>query len=183
MPREPSLPPPDSTIATARGPQSCASERKNTSIGSVSSCCAIALAQQQAPAGDDHLLLRRDQIDVVRLDQHAVLDEVDRQLGVPREELVHQALEVRRQVLDDHERHAGVLRHVVEEALERFEPAGGSADADDVLGRLGSREPSLLRRHRPLREARKPIPNGQCKQRRFPFAASRKQHMCHALSG
>ncbi|MFT3841644.1 MAG: hypothetical protein QM723_31940 [Myxococcaceae bacterium] len=38
MPREPSLPPPESTIATARAPQSCASERKKMSIGSDSSC-------------------------------------------------------------------------------------------------------------------------------------------------
>ena len=50
------------------------------------------------------------------------------------EELVHQALEVRRQVLDDDERHPGVLRQVVEEALERLEPAGGGADAHDVRG-------------------------------------------------
>ena len=45
------------------------------------------------------------EIDVVGLDEHPVLDEVDRQLGVPSEELVHQALEVGREVLDDDERH------------------------------------------------------------------------------
>ena len=135
MPREPSLPPPESTTATARGPQSCASERKNTSMGSVQLLLPILLAQQQPPARDDHLLLRRDQVDVVGLDRHPVLDEVDRQLGVPREQLVHQALEVGRQVLDDHERHPGVVRDVVEEALEGLEPAGRCADADDVGGR------------------------------------------------
>jgi len=37
MPREPSVPPPDRTTAAARRPQSCASERKNTSTGRVSS--------------------------------------------------------------------------------------------------------------------------------------------------
>ena len=54
----------------------------------------------------------RDQVDVVGLDGHPVLDQVDRQLGVPRQELVHQALEVGRQVLDDDERHAGVRRRL-----------------------------------------------------------------------
>ena len=100
---------------------------------------AIALAEQQPAAGDDHLLLRRDQIDVVGLDQHAVLDELDRQLGVAPEQLVHQALEVRRQVLDDDERHLGVGREVVEEVLERFESAGGGADADHEGRGLGGR--------------------------------------------
>ena len=94
---------------------------------------AVALAQEQPAAGDDHLLLRRNQIDVVGFDRHAVFDEMDRQQRVPRQQFVHQALEVWRQVLDDDERHPGVFREVVEEAHERIEAAGGRADADDVL--------------------------------------------------
>ena len=47
------------------------------------------------------------------------------------EQLVHQALEVGRQVLDDDEGHPACRRQGVEEALERLEPAGGGADADD----------------------------------------------------
>ena len=92
----------------------------------------IPLAQEEATAGDDHLLLGRDQVDVVGLDEHPVLDEVNRQIGVASEELVHEALEVRRQVLDDHERHAARARNVVEERLERLETTGRRADADDV---------------------------------------------------
>ena len=38
MPREPSLPLPERTTATARSPTSCASERKKRSIGSVRPC-------------------------------------------------------------------------------------------------------------------------------------------------
>lgn len=93
---------------------------------------AILLAQQQAPAGDDHLHLRRDQVHMVRLDVHAVLHEMNRERGVPGEQLVHHALEVRRQVLDDHERHPGVARQAVEESLDGVEAAGRRADADDV---------------------------------------------------
>ena len=37
IPRDPSLPPPERTTATARGPQSWASDRKKMSIGSVRS--------------------------------------------------------------------------------------------------------------------------------------------------
>ena len=92
----------------------------------------LLLAQEQAAAGDDHLVLGRDQIDVLRLDRHPVLDEVDRQLGVTGQELVHHALEVGREVLNDDERHARLLGQVVEEALDRLEPAGGGADPHDV---------------------------------------------------
>jgi len=48
----------------------------------------------------------------------AELDEVNRRVGVPRQELVHQALEVGRQVLDDDERHPARLRDVIEEGFE-----------------------------------------------------------------
>ncbi|HYJ51844.1 MAG TPA: hypothetical protein VEW04_01615, partial [Allosphingosinicella sp.] len=64
---------------------------------------------------------------MVGLDRHPVLDQMDRQRGVPREQLVHQALEVGRQVLDDHEGHAGVFGQRVEEALECVEATGGCA--------------------------------------------------------
>ena len=92
----------------------------------------IALAEEQAAARDDHLLARRDQVNVVRLDLHPVLDEGHRQLRTSRQELVHQTLEVRRQVLHDHEGHARVRGQVVEEGFERFEAPRRGADADHV---------------------------------------------------
>jgi hypothetical protein len=72
---------------------------------------------------------------VVGLDHHAILDEVNGQLGAAPEDLVHQALEVRRKVLDDDERHPALHRDVVEEMLERLQPAGRSADPHHVRRR------------------------------------------------
>ena len=92
---------------------------------------AIPLAEEEAAARDDHLLLGGDEIDVVRRDGHPVLDELDRQLRMPREQLVHQAAKVGGQVLDDDVRHPALAGRAVEESLERLEPAGGGADADD----------------------------------------------------
>jgi hypothetical protein len=92
---------------------------------------APAFAQEQLAARDDHLLLGRDQINVVRLDGHPVLAEMDRQRRTAGQDLVHQTLEVGREVLNDHERHAGVDRHVLEEPLERLEAPSRRADADD----------------------------------------------------
>ena len=104
----------------------------------------ILLAQQEPPAGDDHLVLRRIEIDVIGFDRHSVLDEVDRKFGVTSEQLVHHAFEIGRQVLDDHERHPGVLRDVVEEALDGLEPTRRCSDADDV-GRRSQRAVILSR--------------------------------------
>ena len=132
MPREPSLPLPDSTTATARSPASCASERKKMIDRQRQPVPRIPVAQQQPPLADDHLLHRRQQVDGVRLDQHLVLGLADRHRRPPRQQLVHQALEVRRQVLEDDERHPGVGREVREQPFERLEPAGRCADADDV---------------------------------------------------
>ena len=61
-----------------------------------------------------------------------VLDQAHRELRAPRQDLVHQALEVGRQVLHHDERHPGVGRHVVEEAFNRFQPTGRGTDPHDV---------------------------------------------------
>ena len=50
------------------------------------------------------------------------LDPVDRDLGVPRQQLVHQALEVGREVLHHDERQAGIQRDLVEEPFDRLQP-------------------------------------------------------------
>ena len=47
------------------------------------------------------------------------------------------ALVRRVQVLDDDEGHAAVGRHVSQELLQRLQPAGGSADADDGKSVMG----------------------------------------------
>ena len=55
------------------------------------------------------------------------------ELGVASQQFVHQALEIGREMLDDHERQAGVFRDVIEEMLDGFQPARRRADADDIL--------------------------------------------------
>jgi hypothetical protein len=64
----------------------------------------------------------------------ALRDRNRRHAGEAFQQLVHQALEVRRQVLDDDEGHARIDRHGAEKALQRLQPAGRRADADDVAG-------------------------------------------------
>ena len=127
---------------------------------------AIALAEEQAPAGDDHLLLGGDQVDVVALDRHPVGHQADRQVRPTRQQLVHEALEVGRQVLDDHERQAAVGGDVVEEPLERLEATRGGADADHVRGFAAGRSHGRRRRGR-RREGRgvvgrHGVPLGEC---------------------
>jgi hypothetical protein len=94
----------------------------------------ILVGQDQPAIANDHLLARRHQVDVVCLDQHAILGEPHRHVAVPGDQLVHQAPEIRRQMLHDHEGHPGVGRHLREQLLERFEPAGRGPDADDPRG-------------------------------------------------
>ena len=100
--------------------------------------------QVQHPVQDGHVLVGRDHVDVVRLDLHPVLDLDDRHGGGALEQLHHDALVRRVQVLDDDKGHAALLRHVAQEQLQRLQPAGGSADADDG---------EILRRLRPLERA------------------------------
>jgi len=61
---------------------------------------------------------------------------LDRHRGVPCQGLVHQALEVGREVLDQDERRTGPGGKPVEQQLDRLEPPGGGADRHDVAGRL-----------------------------------------------
>ena len=64
--------------------------------------------------------------------ERLVLGLPDGHRGPPAEQLVHQALEVGRQVLQDDEGHPGVGREPREEPLERFKSAGRCADPDDM---------------------------------------------------
>jgi hypothetical protein len=94
---------------------------------------------------DGHVLVRRDDVHAVALDLLAVLDLDHGHRRRALEQLHHRALVRRVEVLDDDVGHPAVGRHVLEELLERLEPAGRRADADDgegalVLGRrLGRR--------------------------------------------
>ena len=92
----------------------------------------LLVGKDEVPIANDHLLLRRHQIDVVGLDRHAVLGNDHRHLAVPGDQLVHQAAEVRGQMLDDDEGHPGVGRQTAEQLFERLEAACRSADPDNA---------------------------------------------------
>ena len=69
--------------------------------------------------------------DAVGLDLHAV-DRLDHAHGGRfAEQFAQHALVIRRQVLDQHERHAGVGRRGAKKALEGLEATGRRADAND----------------------------------------------------
>lgn len=55
----------------------------------------------------------------------------DRHRGAGAQQLDQQALVLRREMLDQHERHAAVGRHGGEEGPERLQPARRGADPDD----------------------------------------------------
>ena len=74
----------------------------------------------------------------MRLDHHPVLDLGDLHAGVTPDDFGEDALVVRGQVLHQYERHAriSVGGHAGEKGLERRQPPGRSANADDGEGRL-----------------------------------------------
>ena len=82
------------------------------------------------PDGSD-VRVGRDDVDVVRLDAHAVLGLADRHRRRLGQRLGEEARVRRIEVLDEHERHPGVGRERAEQLRERLEPAGRGADADD----------------------------------------------------
>src|SRR5436305_1130973 len=66
--------------------------------------------------------------------------------GEAADELLHQALVVRGEMLHHDERHAGVERNRSEKALERLEPTGRSPDSRDEFELLLLHAPSASRR-------------------------------------
>ena len=77
------------------------------------------------------LVARLEKVDRVGFDLALGLDPDNAHLRMPGQDLVHQALEVRRQMLDDDERRTGVLGEVIEELLNRRKPPGGGTNADE----------------------------------------------------
>ena len=115
--------------------------------GEVRVAGGVAGGEIQPPIDLGHPGFGGDQVDRVRLQRHFVADPVDRHPGMARQQIVHQALEVRREVLNDHEGQAAVRGHMVEEFLQGGQPSGGGADGYDEarlrrwrwLIRVGSR--------------------------------------------
>jgi hypothetical protein len=78
--------------------------------------------QVQHTVQDGHVLIGRNHIDAVRRDPQTVLDLHDRHGGCALEQLDHDTLVVRVQVLDDDKGHAAAVRHVPQEQLQASSP-------------------------------------------------------------
>jgi hypothetical protein len=92
---------------------------------------ALARQELQRPTDDDHAPVRRDYVDVVRLDRRLFVNLHDRHFRRPRQDFRQGAGVRGRQVLHQDERHAGIGRQRLEQLRERLQPAGRGADADD----------------------------------------------------
>ncbi|MDO3377294.1 hypothetical protein M3027_04065 [Geoalkalibacter halelectricus] len=88
----------------------------------------------QPASGYGQVGLRGNQVNIVGPDLHAVTGAMNRHGGVARQKIVHHALEVGGEMLDDDERHAALGRHVIKKLLQRRQPAGRGAQADDEIG-------------------------------------------------
>ena len=124
---------PDKTIPIAPSPTSWARERKKWSMGSVRAWLGSLSVSSKLAAGDDHLLLGRNEIDGVRLHGHTVLDAADGDGRPPCQQFVHEAAEVRREVLNDDEGQPRLGGHLVEELFQGFKPARRGSNAYHVL--------------------------------------------------
>ena len=74
-------------------------------------------------------LSRRDDVNVVFLDRHRFGDLQDWHPGRFLDDLVRDALVIGRQVKNDHERHAVVMRHVLEKQFDGLQPARRRSNA------------------------------------------------------
>jgi hypothetical protein len=94
-----------------------------------------ARSQPQGSILQSHGGVGRDHIDVVGLDHSAVGYFLHRDLGGTRQNAPESARVLGIEVLDQHIRHAGLFRQLVEKFGEGFEASGGRTDADDGEGR------------------------------------------------
>ena len=78
---------------------------------------------------DGHRLFCRDQIDVAGKNLHPVIYTVNGHGRLAGENFVHEAFEIRREVLDNNKGHPAIYGCVVEEMLKRFQPPGRSTYA------------------------------------------------------
>jgi len=92
------------------------------------------LEKFEDPVQDGEILVRRDDVDLVRLHLQAVPRLRDLHRSKPLDELGHDPLVGGVEVRDEDEGVAGVGRHIVEELFEGLERPGRSADAHDELG-------------------------------------------------
>ena len=102
--------------------------------GKADPSCLNRVCQLKNTVEDADVLSGRIEINAVWFDPHLILRIQKLHLRVLLQNSPQHALPFRVQVLEDHEGHAGVRRHVVEKTLKRFEPACGSPKSDDREG-------------------------------------------------
>src|SRR5207249_7876394 len=90
------------------------------------------IEEQELAVENLHALARRDYIDLVWPDRHAVLDLVDPRPRMRREQLHHLTAMIRREVLNDHESRATVRRHRREKTAQRLQSTRGSPEPHHI---------------------------------------------------
>jgi hypothetical protein len=130
-PNRPSLPIPDSTMPTPRGPSASPNERKKPSTGSRCPRGAERLVQLESTCLDDQVGTRRDDVHPVPPHRHAVDDLVDGK----RRGLAEQVHEPRRlggiEVLHHDIGRPAAGRDAPQHGLDGGQPTGRRPDADD----------------------------------------------------
>ena len=91
-------------------------------------------ADRKRVAQQRDVLARRVYIHAVALDAHLVFNLAHDHVGPRAQQLGHQAFMIRRQVLDQHEGHARMIRHSFEQPDERLQPTRRRADSHDGHG-------------------------------------------------
>ncbi len=113
-----------------RGAPALLGQRAEEMVDRHSQAAALQrLRQAQGAVPQAHVPVGRDDVDVVRLDPHSVLDLLHRQQGVSCQDLGRQAFMVGVEVLDQDEGDPGVLGHPREQVFEGVQTSGRSADS------------------------------------------------------
>jgi hypothetical protein len=108
----------------------------------------VAFGELEPPSGDGHLVFGRHEVDGIGLYLHAIVGPAHLELGMGDQELVHQAAEIRGQVLDDDERQLPGPSQPGHEPLQRLEPPGRRPHRDhepSLGGRSRCRSPHVGR--------------------------------------
>jgi len=113
--------------------------------GQAQSARCRRLKQVQKTVQNGHIPVRRNHINSVPQDLRAILDLGDFHRRGALEQLGHDALVRRVQVLDDDKRHAAALRHVSQKLLDGLESPRGGADADDGKRHVARRSDTFSR--------------------------------------
>ena len=122
----------------------------------------IIFLQAEYIRNNFNIVFRRNHVHMVPLDPHAVLCFQNRHHSVLSENVCQKTLVVRCQVLDDDEGHAGIAGQKSKQLLQRFKPAGRSADSYDTAGlHFPARGIFILHGISPSCENAEKIPAGQ----------------------